>query len=111
MHFTDRQEAGVTVVAAGGRMDSIGAPLLEQHMNHLLAAGKNRVVVDCAELEYVSSAGLRVFLAAAKQIRNAQGAFALANMSKGVREIFDIAGFSTIIAIYATVAEAVKACG
>ncbi len=111
MHFTDRQEGRVAVVAVGGRLDAAGAPLLEKHLNHLATAARPRVVVDCGELEYVSSAGLRVFLAASKQIREADGAFALANMAKIVREIFDIAGFSAIIAIHGTVAESVQACG
>lgn len=111
MHFTDRQEGRVAVVAAGGRMEAAGAPLMEQHLRHLAAEGRTRVVVDCADLEYVSSAGLRVFLAAARQAGNDQGAFALANMPKRVREIFDIAGFSAIIPIFNTVAEAVQACG
>ena len=110
MHFTDRKEGEVTVVAAGGRLDSAGAPLMEQHLGQLLAAGERRIVIDCTDLYYVSSAGLRVFLAAAKQIRNAQGGFALACLKKEVREIFDIAGFSTIISIYDAVADAARAC-
>ena len=58
------------------------------------------VIIDCGMLEYVSSAGLRVFLLAARAAQKAGIAFALCSLKPAVREVFDLSGFSSIIAVH-----------
>jgi anti-anti-sigma factor len=67
------------------------------------------VAVDCTEMEYISSAGLRVLLVAAKHNRAAGNRLALAALRDNPREVFEICGFAAIFAIYPTVAAAVAA--
>jgi len=66
------------------------------------------VVVDFTALDYISSAGLRVLLGTAKRLSGAGGAQHLCGLTETVREVFQISGFSTILAVFATEAEALK---
>jgi anti-anti-sigma factor len=59
------------------------------------------MIIDCAALDYVSSAGLRVFLLVARGAKRAGVALALCSLKPAVREIFDVSGFSQIIAVHA----------
>ena len=80
-----------------GRLDTATAPALEKEIDGC-AAGVQELVLDCGELEYVSSAGLRVILKAQKQM-NAQGSMKLTHVSETVMEVFDITGFADILNI------------
>ena len=67
------------------------------------------MVLDCSQLDYVSSAGLRVFLITAKRLSKVDGKLALSALTEQVREVFDIAGFSSIFRIYPSRREALAA--
>jgi len=110
MDITETAIGTVTVAALKGRLDTATAPAAEAKLVGLLDAG-SKVVCDLAEVHYVSSAGLRVLLKAAKQAKTAGGAFALASPQAAVREVLEISGFDKILAIHATRDEAVKALG
>jgi anti-sigma B factor antagonist len=102
------QSGGVTVVAPKGRLDSATSPELEQRLLPL-AGASGGAVVDCAELGYVSSAGLRVLLMAAKSARGAGARIALAALQPNVRQVFDISGFSSLFEIHDSAAAATDA--
>jgi anti-anti-sigma factor len=79
----------------------------------MLAAGARKMVIDCTALDYISSAGLRVLLGTAKRLSaagagGAGGTLRLFGLNETVREVFDISGFSTILAVFATEAAALK---
>ena len=80
-----------------GRLDTTTAPELEATIDSCVA-GIKELVLDCSELEYVSSAGLRVILKAQK-LMNAQGAMKLTNVNETIMEVFDITGFADILTI------------
>ena len=80
-----------------GRLDTTTAPLLEKELSESLE-GITDLKLDFAELEYISSAGLRVLLSTQKQM-NKQGNMVLTNVSDEVNEVFDITGFSDILTI------------
>lgn len=108
MDCTTRTRGDVTIVAFAGNLDSNTSPQAQQALDGVLAGGGKKVVVDFSALDYISSAGLRVLLGAAKQLRGAGGALRLFGLNETVREVFDISGFSTILAVFATEAEALK---
>ena len=88
------------LVALRGRLDSSTAPELEKQLfAHIDGATSPRLAVSFAELDYISSAGLRVLLMAAKKVRAAQGKLALCEMSAQIREVFDISGFLSILTV------------
>jgi anti-sigma B factor antagonist len=86
-----------TVLKIVGRLDTTTAPELEATIDGCVA-GIKELVLDCSELEYVSSAGLRVILKAQK-LMNAQGAMKLTHVNETIMEVFDITGFADILTI------------
>ena len=80
-----------------GRLDTTTAPQLEAEFNQNLD-GVEKLVLDFAELEYLSSAGLRVLLAAQK-VMNKQGEMIIKNVNETINEIFEVTGFIDILTI------------
>ncbi len=80
-----------------GRLDTTTAPALESELKASLA-GVEKLTLDFAGLEYLSSAGLRVLLAAQK-IMNKQGTMVVRSVNETIAEIFDVTGFSDILTI------------
>ncbi len=108
MNITTRTQQDVTLVAFAGNLDSNTAPLAQEALDRILAGGARKVVVDFTALDYISSAGLRVLLGTAKRVSGTGGALRLFGLNATVREVFEISGFSTILAVLATEAEALK---
>lgn len=100
------REGSVTVVTVAGRMDALTSPAFEKKLNELIVGGETRFAVDMAGLDYISSAGLRGILAAAKLLKGKGGQISFANVEGAVREVFDISGFGTIFRICDSVAGA-----
>ena len=86
----------VTLIVSG-RLDTQTAPELENELDSVLS-GLKELTFDFANLEYVSSAGLRVILKAQKAM-NAQGSMKLTGVNDSIMEVFDITGFLDILTI------------
>lgn len=84
-------------LAVEGRLDTTTAPQLEAEVKDSLE-GVTSLTLDFEKLEYVSSAGLRVLLAAQKKM-NAQGTMVIKNVCDDIKEVFDITGFSDILTV------------
>lgn len=93
------EQAGVQIIGLTVRVDVISAPELEQLCNNLLDGGKFRIICDFCRTEYVSSAGLRVFLSTLKRTRKAGGDVVLCCLKPGILEIFDMTGFTGLFTI------------
>ena len=89
-------DTGITLKIIG-RLDTTTAPELEATVDGCIADLKE-LVMDCSELEYVSSAGLRVILKAQK-LMNAQGTMKVMNVNETIMEVFEITGFADILNI------------
>ena len=92
-----KKEGNRLVLAVSGRLDTMTAPELESVIKDNMD-GVEELILDFKDLEYISSAGLRVVLGARKAMGD-KGSFAVRNLCSDVREIFDITGFSDIITI------------
>ena len=90
-------ENGSALFLLEGRLDTTTAPELESEVKTSLD-GVSKLTFDLKDLEYVSSAGLRVLLSAQK-IMNAQGEMKIRNVNETVMEIFEVTGFSDILDI------------
>jgi len=99
MHIREDRSDGVTIIAPAGRVDSTTSSSLERHLLGLIGAGRHRLVVDLAEVDYISSAGLRVLLMLAKKTKETRGALALCEMGDAVRQVFGLAGFLPLFTI------------
>jgi anti-sigma B factor antagonist len=97
MDIREERREAVLIVAPAGRVDSTSAGALETVL--LGHAGEARLLVDLAAVEYISSAGLRVFLMLARRVKEAGGRLALCGMGGSVRQVFDLAGFSALFTV------------
>ncbi len=86
-----------TIVKVSGRLDTTTAPLLEKTINEDIGETKN-LVLDFTNLEYISSAGLRVLLTAQKKMQKI-GTLQITNVCESVMEVFEITGFADILVI------------
>lgn len=109
MEISQEKVNDIAVVSLKGRLNVTTTAELEQVFTKLLEEKQTKVLIECRELEYISSAGLRVLLTAAKQFKKISGEIALAGLSQNVKQVFEISGFTSIFPIYTTQDEAVKA--
>jgi anti-anti-sigma factor len=98
-----------TILMPAGRLDTAAAPEFERQIIAATQSGGCRLLIDLSDLAYISSAGLRVFLMAAKRLRAEGGRIALCGLQQRVAEVFEISGFTTILPIYADRPTAVAA--
>ena len=111
MQVTVSHFADVLVIAAGGRIDYMNAdelklnllPPIEKH-----SADGNHIVLDLSRLEYISSAGLRVLMIAAKEARVRRGKMLAVALQPVVREIFEISRFTLVFEIFDSVQDALS---
>jgi stage II sporulation protein AA (anti-sigma F factor antagonist) len=89
----------VTVIAPAGRIDSGNAATIETEILKVIGDGSTRIIVDLSEAEYISSAGLRVVLVAAKRQKQRSGSFVLCNLQPLVREIFEVSGLLGLLRV------------
>ncbi|MFN9729130.1 MAG: STAS domain-containing protein [Pseudomonadota bacterium] len=101
MEIGHQQAGAVSVLAPVGRLDTDSATDLELALQDLIGADVRHFVVDFAKIGYVSSAGLRVLLMAARQLDGGKGSLRLCGLSPQVRRVFDIAGFGKLFQIFA----------
>lgn len=94
-----KEEGKVLVVALSGQLDTRSAPQLEKALDAPVSAGRTEILVDCARLDFVTSAGLRVLLMTGKRVAAAGGRLALCALNPSVREVFDISGFANLFPI------------
>ncbi len=96
------------VVSVEGRLDSATAPDFERELLTLIAQGESRLVLDFSRLLFVTSAGLRIVLRAAKRLANAEGDLVLCALNETVTDVFELAGFLPILTIRSSVTEALR---
>ncbi len=98
----------VKVLAFEGRLDTQTSPEAEKQLFQLIEGGDKKILVNLEKLDYISSAGLRVLLAAAKQLRTTHGELRICSLNEVVKEIFDISGFTTIFKVFGSDSEALE---
>ena len=98
--------AGQAVIQLHGKLDANTTMIVEQTLLSEIASGQKHLVLDCANMDFISSAGLRSLLLAVKKMKAAGGMIGLAALQPNVKEVFDISGFSALFTIHSTTAEA-----
>ena len=97
MTITKTQNGGDLTVALAGRLDTMTSPQLEKELQQSMP-GAQTLTMDFTELEYISSAGLRVLLSAHKAM-SAKGGMKVTHINDVVQEVFEVTGFSDILNI------------
>ena len=106
-HRVERH-GSATVLVASGRIDFSAAVGFQSQLEALTAAKDvaGALIIDCAELEYVSSAGLRCFMLASRQAKAQSGRIFVAALQPMVAEIFEISHFNLVFQVFPSVREA-----
>ncbi|MBN1430292.1 MAG: STAS domain-containing protein [Anaerolineae bacterium] len=93
-------------VTLNGTLDAPGAMAIEEQFQAMLRERQDRVIIDLASLDYMSSYGLRMFLLAAKSLRDSGGGLVLSGPNPYVMEVIRLAGYDTMFPVYETVEDA-----
>jgi anti-anti-sigma factor len=102
----ETKAAGHLVLSLEGRLDTVTHPALEERLASEINGGALQIVLDCAQLNYLSSLGLRVLLKNAKKLAPLQGRLVLAGLQPHVLDVLRLAGYDSIFSHYPTVAAA-----
>lgn len=121
MEISERNTADIVTLSLSGKLDGTTAKSFEEKILTRIDSGDRRFIIDVAELDYISSAGLRVFALAGKRLNGVHGKLVLCGLKKTipyytlnripdpVREVFDTSGFSTIFPSYGCHDDAIEA--
>lgn len=90
------QQGDFSVVHLEGYLDAHTAPQFEDAVQAEIDAGHTRIIVDCAKLTYISSAGLGVFMSFIEEVREQGGDIKICGLTPKVQQVFDILGFAEI---------------
>jgi len=109
MDVTSHRDENVLSVDVKGRVDGSTAVAFEEAVRNAVAETDRAVIMDFGQLDYISSAGLRVVLLTAKSLQSQDAKLVLCALSEPIREVFKISGFSEILAIHPTRQDAINA--
>ena len=109
MEISITESGDVRILSFQGNLDTNTSPDAENEINGLIEAGVQKLLVNFENLDYISSAGLRILLATAKKLKAGQGDLKICCLNETVQEVFDISGFATILSVSKTEEEALGA--
>ena len=101
------QTEGILIINVSGRIDGVNAQEFQKNLEEEIATSQNPVILDLENLSYISSAGLRSILLAAKILKSRNILFILCSLSAPIKEVFEIAGFDKIINVLESRSEAI----
>lgn len=100
MKITEEKDANIAVLNIEGRIDGITSVELEKTMTALIDQGERKIVLDFTNVDYVSSAGLRIFFAYLQKLKILNGTLYFSSLSERIENLFDTVGFLTICKIF-----------
>jgi anti-sigma B factor antagonist len=108
MDVLEQRIEGVVVLSVKGRLDSNTSDKFEERLLNMVLEGETRFILDFEDLDYISSAGLRVLLKATKELKKKSGRLCLCSIRDYIREVFDMSGFSSFLPIHSNIVESLK---
>jgi|TARA_B100000315_G_C14285216_1_gene454893 anti-sigma B factor antagonist len=109
MEIKTRRIGEVLVVEITGRMDTQSSGPASEEMARIVEAGNGKILLNLQDLEFISSAGLRVLLRTTKLLPDTEGKMIICQVKGVVKEVLEISGFDTFIDVYDTEAAALEA--
>ena len=106
--ITQEENGDVVIIRVSGRLDATSSPILERQVMALIDAGKNLLVMNFANVEYLSSAGMRLLLAATKKLKSQDGKILITSVMDNVMEVIKMAGFDHILHLFDSEEDALK---
>lgn len=99
MEIKQETSSDSVTISPIGRIDSNNSSALEEKVMSFIGSGATNVVMNFSQVDYISSAGLRVMLMAAKKMKSSGGEFSICEMNNNVKSVFKMSGFDRIITI------------
>ena len=96
MKINIQRNGDEVVVALNGELDTVTTAQMGEELNRIIEMASNQLIIDCKDLEYISSSGLRFFMQLKRQSEQQNGTVTLINMNQDVKEVFRISGFHHI---------------
>ncbi|MDR3623718.1 MAG: STAS domain-containing protein [Chlamydiales bacterium] len=109
MNITEEKKGEVVIVHLQGRLDANSSPAIESKINELTQAGSLKILIDMHDVDYLSSAGMRVLLSVTKKLKSVNGKLGVFALTDDVMDIIKMAGFHQILFIAPSEEEAIKA--
>jgi anti-sigma B factor antagonist len=109
MEIIEEIQNNINIFKLNGRLDSNTSQGFEKKIFQAISDGSKNMIIDFKDLDYISSAGLRVLLKATKTLKREEGQIMLCSMQDYVKEVFEIAGFDSFLPIVGTMDEALNA--
>ena len=109
MEITTSKTEQALVVSMEGRLDAVSSPAAQEQLLALIDKGEHFLVMDLKALDYISSAGFRLFMMVIKRLNACNGKMALFGLQDHIKELFEIAGFNTLFPILSSEEEALGA--
>jgi anti-sigma B factor antagonist len=108
MEVIEKKQDGICILTLNGRLDANSSEEFREKILQLIEDGTKKVILDCENLDYISSAGLRVVLVATKEIKRNEGKIILCALQDYIKEVFEVAKFDAFLALGGSVEEAIK---
>ena len=99
MKINIQRNGDEVVVALNGELDTVTTAQMGEELNRIIEMASNQLIIDCKDLEYISSSGLRFFMQLKRHSEQQNGTVTLINMNQDVKELFHISGFHHIFNI------------
>ena len=108
MNISTRELDAIKIVDIEGSLDTNTSPDAGSLLTQLIEQGASKILVNFEKVEYISSAGLRVLLAAAKELKGRGGDLRLCHLNETVQDVFEMSGFSSILSVFKSESEAIE---
>ena len=108
MEITKSQQGNISILAVSGRLDVLSSNTMDSTLQEVIEQGNHQILLDCEELDFISSSGLRVLLRTAKQLKTANGRIGLCNIKDHIHEVLEIAGILSLLPVSSSQEEALS---
>ena len=108
MKFSSTKSNNIVIIRIEGKLDANTSEEFQRNMTGLLTKGEKKFAIDCSELEFVSSAGIRAFLWIAKELQKLEGSLSISSLNDNVSRVFNITNLRSVFPIYNSTDEAIK---
>jgi anti-sigma B factor antagonist len=106
--ITERKVDNINIISLEGKIDAMSTGEVEKKFNELIDSGNKYLVVNFSGTDYINSSGLRIMLSSLKKLRNVRGDLKMACAKPMVKQVFSMAGFTTLFEFYDVEQDAVS---
>lgn len=108
-NFQKEEQGQTGILHLQGKLDGVSSPAVQESISESLSNGMKNIILDCGDLDYISSAGIRVLLQSYHQVGKNAGKIALTSVSKTVEQTLYVTGFLSYFKVFDSVNEVLQA--